>query len=126
MIAKQKLTRKSEWKASGAMARIAKATIGPSIAPVVSSARWTPKAVPSWRFGVDREIIVSRGAVRMPFPMRSISTSRPMADRPCRPSPAGAWSPQRVRSPPSRPPCVDGSGRRRSRWPARRAQVAPW
>ena len=79
MSATQKLTRKIEWNASGAMARIANATSGPSTAPVVSSARCTPNAVPSWSLGVDSEIIASRGAVRMPLPMRSRSTIAPIA-----------------------------------------------
>ena len=76
----QKLTRKIEPKASGASASSPKASSGPIIAPVVSSARCTPNAAPSWRSGVEREIIASRGAVRMPLPTRSISTVAPMAD----------------------------------------------
>ena len=80
MSAMKKLTRKIELKASGASASSPKASRGPIIAPVVSSARWTPKAAPSWRSGVESEIIASRGAVRMPLPMRSMSTVAPMAD----------------------------------------------
>ena len=70
----------TESNASGAMASSPKATSGPSIAPVVSSARCTPKAVPSVAGVLDSEIIASRGAVRMPLPVRSRSTSAPIAE----------------------------------------------
>ena len=79
-MAKQNETRKIESKASGAIASIANATSGPSIAPTVSIERWTPNAVPSCSFGVDSEIIASRGAVRIPLPARSASTTAPIAD----------------------------------------------
>jgi hypothetical protein len=79
--AKQRLTRNSEWNASGAAARIANASSGPSIAPVVSIARCTPKAVPRLRSSVVSEISASRGAVRMPLPVRSASTMAPIAPR---------------------------------------------
>ena len=60
--------------ASGASARIPNAISGPIIAPVVSIARCTPNARPSV-FGVaESEISASRGAVRMPLPMRSTIT----------------------------------------------------
>ncbi len=77
-IATQKLTRKIELNASGATASIENATSGPIIAPVVSRARCTPKAAPSCGSGVESEIIASRGAVRMPLPMRSSSTTAPI------------------------------------------------
>ena len=70
----------TESNASGAIASSPKATSGPSIAPVVSRARWTPNAVPSVAGVLDSEIIASRGAVRMPFPVRSRSTSAPIAE----------------------------------------------
>ena len=79
-IANRKLTRKTEWNASGAMASSANATSGPSMAPVVSSARCTPNAWPSCDLGVESEIMASRGAVRMPLPARSSSTIAPIAD----------------------------------------------
>ena len=79
-VARQKETRKIESNASGAIASRQNATSGPSIAPVVSIARCTPKAAPSWSFGVESEIIASRGAVRMPLPARSSSTTAPIAD----------------------------------------------
>ena len=71
---------KSESKASGAAASRAKASSGPIIAPVVSIARCTPNAVPSCSRGVESEIIASRGAVRMPLPIRSSSTTAPIAE----------------------------------------------
>ena len=79
--AKQKLTRKIESKASGAMASRPKATSGPIIAPVVSRARCTPKDVAMPSGVLLSEIIASRGAVRMPLPVRSIRTSAPMAEK---------------------------------------------
>ena len=58
----KKLTRKIESKASGATASSAKASSGPSIAPVVSSARWTPNAAPSCALGRrERDHRVARG-----------------------------------------------------------------
>ena len=66
-------------KASGASARIPNATSGPSIAPVVSIARCTPKAIPSVCGEAESEISASRGAVRIPLPMRSTITSAPIA-----------------------------------------------
>ena len=66
-------------KASGARARIPNASSGPSIAPVVSIARCTPNAVPSVFGEAESEISASRGAVRMPLPMRSIITIAPIA-----------------------------------------------
>ena len=69
-----------ESNASGAAASSANASSGPSMAPVVSIARCTPNAVPRSSFGVESEIIASRGAVRMPLPTRSSSTTAPIAD----------------------------------------------
>ena len=69
-------------KRPGATASIPNASSGPIIAPVVSSARCTPNAVPSCSLGVLSEIIASRGAVRMPLPVRSstmIAASAPTA-----------------------------------------------
>ena len=78
-MATQNETRKTDVNASGASARIPNASSGPSIAPVVSIARCTPKAIPS-DFGDDEsEISASRGAVRMPLPMRSTITRAPIA-----------------------------------------------
>lgn len=77
--AMQKLTANSERNPAGAAASRAKASSGPSIAPVVSSARCTPNAAPSRCGAVAREIIASRGAVRMPFPTRSRNTTAPIA-----------------------------------------------
>ena len=50
------------------------------MAPVVSIARCTPNAVPRSRSGVESEIIASRGAVRIPLPARSSSTTAPIAE----------------------------------------------
>ena len=44
------------------------------MAPAVSIARWTPKAVPSPAGVLLSEISASRGAVRIPLPVRSTST----------------------------------------------------
>ena len=63
--------RNSELNASGAAASSANATSGPIIAPAVSIARCTPNASPRSRLGAVSEIIASRGAVRMPLPVRS-------------------------------------------------------
>ncbi len=65
--------------ASGAIARMPNASSGPSIAPVVSMARCTPNAVPSVFGEADSEIRASRGAVRMPLPIRSSMTIAPIA-----------------------------------------------
>ncbi len=78
--ARKNETRKIEWNASGAAASMQNASSGPSMAPVVSIARCTPNAAPSSSFGVDSEIIASRGAVRIPLPARSSSTTAPIAD----------------------------------------------
>ena len=78
-IATQNETRNTEVKASGASARIPNASSGPSIAPVVSIARCTPNAIPSVCGEADSEISASRGAVRMPLPMRSTITSAAIA-----------------------------------------------
>ena len=56
-----------------------KAISGPSIAPAVSSERWTPNAVASCSRSLESEISASRGAVRMPFPVRSRKTIAPSA-----------------------------------------------
>ena len=73
-IATQNETRNTDVNASGASARIPNAISGPSMAPVVSIARWTPNAVPSVLGEAESEISASRGAVRMPLPMRSSIT----------------------------------------------------
>ena len=49
-----------------------KATSGPSRAPAVSMARWTPKERPSRSAGLESEMRASRGAVRRPLPVRSM------------------------------------------------------
>ncbi len=80
MRAMQNDTTNTEVNAFAATARIPNASSGPSIAPTVSRARCTPNAAPSCAGGVDIEIIASRGAVRIPLPMRSIRTSALIAD----------------------------------------------
>jgi hypothetical protein len=69
--ATQKLTTKTESKASGAYQRRAKARIGPRSAPIVSSARWTPNERPRFSGWLESEMRASRGALRMPLPIRS-------------------------------------------------------
>ena len=71
-MAKKKLTTNTASNASGRRISSPNATSGPSIAPAVSSARWTPKAVPKRSGGELSEMIASRGAVLMPLPIRSI------------------------------------------------------
>ena len=63
------------WYSLGVSASSAKPSSGPSIAPQVSIARCTPKAVPSSSCGLLSEIIASRGAVRIPLPIRSMSST---------------------------------------------------
>jgi len=80
--AEQKLMTKIGLKCPGRRASRKNASSGPSIAPTVSSARCTPNAVASSSFGVLSEISASRGAVRIPFPVRSmrmIATRKPHA-----------------------------------------------
>ena len=48
---------------------------------MVSSARCTPNAAPRLPGLVLSEIIASRGAVRMPLPVRSSSTMAPIAEK---------------------------------------------
>ena len=68
----QNETRNSEWNPLGAAASSAKASSGPIIAPAVSIARCTPNAQAELALGRRlSEIIASRGAVRMPLPVRS-------------------------------------------------------
>jgi hypothetical protein len=56
-----------------------KAISGPSIAPALSIARCTPKAVARPALLAESEISASRGAVRIPLPSRSLATSAPIA-----------------------------------------------
>jgi hypothetical protein len=77
-IATQNETRNTDVNASGASARIPNAISGPIMAPVVSIARCTPNAVPSVLGEAESEISASRGAVRMPLPMRSSITKTAM------------------------------------------------
>ena len=79
-MAKQSETVQTAPNANGATARIAKASSGPIMAPVVSSARCVPNAAPRFSLGVVSVIIASRGAVRMPLPMRSMTTIAPIAE----------------------------------------------
>ena len=58
----------SPWRAETTNAAID----DPDTAPMVSIARWSPKAVPRYA-GVESAISASRGEVRIPFPMRSPS-----------------------------------------------------
>ena len=69
-----KLTTNTRSKRCGAARSKAVAVNGPSIAPAASMARWTPKAEPRPAGGVLSEIRASRGAVRIPLPMRSAVT----------------------------------------------------
>ena len=55
-----------------------KAISGPSIAPALSIARCTPKEVARLSLVLESEIRASRGAVRIPLPMRSKATIAPM------------------------------------------------
>ena len=79
ITAAQKLTTKIASNSPGASVSSEKAISGPSIAPAVSSARWTPKAVASCsRVAGERDQRVARG-VRMPLPVRSRKTIAPSA-----------------------------------------------
>ena len=75
----QKLTRNSESKASGAIDSSPNATSGPISAPVVSSARCTPNDSASVSGRLLSEMSASRGAVRIPLPVRSSSVIAPTA-----------------------------------------------
>ncbi len=55
---------------------------GPRAAPTVSSMRCTPKARPRCSVGVEVLIMVSRGAVRTPLPIRSAVTTAAMPAAP--------------------------------------------
>ncbi len=90
-MAKQRLTANTASNWPGASSRMPTATSGPSIAPAVSIARCTPKAVPSRSLLELSVIRASRGAVRMPLPMRSATID---ADSPPR-LPPTASSPSR-------------------------------
>ncbi len=57
------------------------ATSGPRTAPALSNPRWRPKAAPRRPGGAAFAIIVSRGAVRMPFPMRSTKRMKTTASQ---------------------------------------------
>ena len=49
---------------------------GPITAPILSPVRWKPKALPRWALSTESEINASRGALRMPLPMRSVTRPR--------------------------------------------------
>ena len=70
-IAKTKLTTKTELKPCGTSTRRPNASSGPIIAPVVSSARWNSEGSAQSLRSVLNEIRASRGAVRIPLPVRS-------------------------------------------------------
>ena len=72
------LTTKTASKRAGAASRMPKAISGPSMAPAESIARCTPKEVARPALLLESEISASRGAVRMPLPMRSKATIAPM------------------------------------------------
>ncbi len=63
--------RKTERKERPAAPTSAAAMSGPRTAPALSNARWRPKAAPRLSGGAAAAIIVSRGAVRIPFPILS-------------------------------------------------------
>ena len=75
--AKRVLTTKTASNLAGAASSTPKATSGPSIAPALSMARWTPNAVARPAFVLESEISASRGAVRIPLPTRSMATIAP-------------------------------------------------
>ena len=66
----------------------AEASSGPIMAPVWSMARWKPKARPRSAGGVTCATRASRGALRTPFPTRSLSRTT----RTCQGAPANATS----------------------------------
>lgn len=70
-VATQKLTTNTASNASARSQSRANAASGPISAPAVSMARCTPNALPWCASSTDSEISASRGAVRMPLPMRS-------------------------------------------------------
>ena len=73
------LTTKTASKRAGAASRMPKATSGPSMAPALSIARWTPNEVARPALVLESEISASRGAVRIPLPTRSKATIAPIA-----------------------------------------------
>ena len=62
--------------------RMKKASSGPPAAPMLSSIRCTPKCRARYSGWADTEIKASRGAVRMPLPMRSAVTTAVRAQNP--------------------------------------------
>jgi hypothetical protein len=75
MTAKQKLQTNTTSKPPGTSIRTDIAASGPSRAPVASSARCTPNAAARMSPRLSMAIRASRGAVRMPFPIRSVTTT---------------------------------------------------
>ena len=73
-VATQKLTMNTASNASATSQSSRKAARGPASAPAVSMARCTPNARPWWASSTDSEISASRGAVRMPLPIRSTAS----------------------------------------------------
>ena len=59
----------------GAARKMRNATIGPATAPAVSNARCTPKLVPRRSGSELSEMSASRGALRTPFPTRSVNSA---------------------------------------------------
>ena len=71
-------TKKTASKRAGATSRMPKATSGPRKAPTLSSARCTPNEVARLSRVEESEISASRGAVRIPLPIRSKATIAPI------------------------------------------------
>ena len=71
MTAMKKLTTNTASNPDGFRASRKAASSGPTTAPSVSKARWTPKEAPSLSRALLSEMSASRGAVRMPLPSRS-------------------------------------------------------
>ena len=97
---------------------------GPIIAPAVSRARCTPKDVARPARSVLSEIIASRGAVRIPLPVRSIR-ARPRPRNHAADTPERACRPPRGVARSRRPPCgADAVGEKTAQQPDDAA--APW
>ena len=58
------------------IARPISAKPGPMTAPMLSPVRWKPKALPKWALSTESEINASRGALRIPLPIRSVTRPR--------------------------------------------------
>ena len=58
------------------IAKAISAMPGPITAPILSPVRWNPNALPRWALSTESAIKASRGALRMPLPMRSVTRPR--------------------------------------------------